>query len=280
MKTVAELLQHIFTIAGIDPADENLKKAVVSTSAIELPENGLNSFNSKFITIDEAPAKVKDTLFAQFRNGEEAWLNQQAQALGFEIDPAQKNFRDKLTTAFKKLKESQAKGDEPEKIKKYTEQINELTAKLSAIQAETAKAVNDALAKQEKEFDSERVNNFLISELSKHNLSGIHSDPDISRTVARSVIDKAFNESKITLVRGENGSFRLAQQHDPNLDYFEKNQKIAPENYIKNVLVNAKLVNQQNPDGDKKEGKQRHLQRKANGGSAYLGALESEQFQE
>lgn len=260
--TLAEFLHTVFTNSGVEVTDEQLAGIVKATATIALPTELTDQFNKSYVTRQEAikgdpilrqefakilqqDGTLRKALFAEFRNGDEAYLNTLATELGIEIDPSATDYKLKLKSAFAKLAEAKASGDKVD-VKKYTDQINDLNKKLSVIETEYQEKLTQAIAQKENEFTSELVNSFYESQLSNHKLiDSPTGDPALIKKIALETIKEKLRSMDVDIVRSADKRFQVKRKSSPDLDYFENGKAVEPENLITKLLVENKLVKQQ-----------------------------------
>lgn len=262
MALLAEFLNTLFTNSGIDVQDEKLASVIKQVANVNVPEELTNSFNNNYLTRKQAIsgdlalkaefAKVfenddnlRKTFYAQFRNGDEAYLSDIAKEYGIEIDPSAKDYKSKLKNALSKLATAE-KSDNKKDIEKYTAQINDLSQKLSQAQSDMEAKIKETVTQKEMEFNADLIESFYDRELSNHKLiDSPTGDAKLIKMVALQTIKDALSKKGLDIVRTADKRFAVRQKTSPDLAYFESGKEVAPENLIKSLLVESKLIAQQ-----------------------------------
>jgi hypothetical protein len=262
MSTIAEFLHTIFTNSGIEVTDEQLAGIVKATATVPLPAELTDKFNQSYVTRDQAikgdPAlkqefakilqsdgTLRKAMFAEFRNGDEAMLSTLATEYGVEIDPSATDYKTKLKSTFAKLAEAKASGDKVD-VKKYTDQINDLNKKLSGVEADYQAKIQQAIAEKESEFNNELLTSYYENQLSNHTLiDSPNGDTALMKRIALDTIKNKLQLMDAEIVRTSDKRFQVKRKSSPDLDYFENGKTVMPENLITKVLVDNKLVKQQ-----------------------------------
>lgn len=125
-----------------------------------------------------------------------------------------------------------------EEREKYNSQIKDLQTQLSSLTESNKKAIDDI----EQKHKSEQLGMLIDFELSGKNWANKNIEKQINVLTAKTLLDAKLRESKAIVVN-EDGTLKLKQSENPNLDYVDSGYKsVSFSDFADKVFADAKLI--------------------------------------
>lgn len=254
-KAFREVLEIIAAKTGLDlknPALADLLaiNTTVDDAVFTQIQTGLNGL----FTIDAAKnnSDLKKYYHAQAYNGMDAVVESilANQEFGFddtirtEIKGIEKT-TEKLPALIKKVKELESKkagaskGDAAELNKRIEELNNQIIA--------SKKSAEDQINQVKLSHNNELLDFALKNHLANFNYANDQLPKDINVLTAHNLLQKEAANKKVLFVRDANNNIILKPSDNPEMDYFENNQKVSFEAFTNGVLANNKMLKVSDP---------------------------------
>ena len=242
--------------AGITIDDEKLKE--ITTSDLEVPDEIGNQFKANLMSVDAAKnnAELKNHFYKLALNPMDKFQLERAKGIqGFTDEDVRKleeltssyekaKFVDKRLAEILEAKSGSGDGDETERLKKLKKEIEDLNLKLSSKDTDHQKALDDFAAKAEKDV----IEFALMSELLSKDFADDKRDKLKNAKLTRVLLDDEFATQKVALKKSEDGSLKLVQKENPDLDYMVDNKPVTLSAFVDTFMGREGLLKVANPD--------------------------------
>lgn len=248
MATASELLNELFTRAGVDVEDETLKKIVTNGDLLKLtvPDDMATAIQSKLHTLESAKAVLKPALkkeiTAELYNGVDSELYDLATEYG--VDGTQlktlSKTSERLKTLASKIKELSAKADDStgKEKKDLIEQINALKADKATL----SQTHQTEIANVRKEADTEVTNFALVAHLKGYNYVNDKAGKDANAKLASILLnDRIASLNAVAKYDKKLGKVTLVSQ-DGTVVYDSTNKPITFETLSDQVVAENNLI--------------------------------------
>jgi hypothetical protein len=254
-KVISELLQN----AGYDIEESSEELGTVLAIDTDIPDDAATRLKSGLLTLESAKnnPEIKKHFTAQALNTVDTTLNEFADEYGeipadklAEIN-AEKSSYKKTTMMLKALKEVEASkagkaGDDGE-TKKQLEarkaKIKELTDQLNS----TKTAHEEALKAERERASSSILNYAQNAELGGFEYGNSDLEKETNILIARQLVDKHLKELGALPKTGENGSIKLVQASDPEMEFMLENKSASYRSLAEKILSEKKLLKVSDP---------------------------------
>lgn len=224
---------------------------------IELEDGIANEINASLMNIDGAKnnSSIKSHFYASALAGVDSELLTTAAELGLDPDTisalkADKDTYNKMRVLRDKAKEQLSKQTQGsgEKTTELSKMIQDLNAQLAA-----EKKGRKADLEAQKQTHTKEIIDYIVSaNLSAKNYAESALPAQVRIKVAKSLLEDNLAQKGISLVN-ENGSIRLKQAANPELDYYDSNNKpLSFDDFTNQILAENKLLAASNPDSVRK----------------------------
>ncbi len=204
---------------------------------VEVQDDVANELVTQLMTADGAKnnADVKKHFFAQALNGIDSEINSLATELGVEFKS--ENTYDRIRLLSAKMKEAQTKQSGGDK-EQYETQIKDLNNKMAKLIEDHDKSVLDLQGKH-----NDEITDFMIQSMLSGKSYAMKDLPiEANVTTAKTLLSQELAKKGVKLVR-ENGTLKLKQSGDTNLDYYDEAHKaVSFEDFTNSVLAANKLL--------------------------------------
>lgn len=250
-KFISEILQN----AGYDIQANSEALGTVLAIETDIPDEAANHLKTNLLTVESAKnnADIKKHFTAQALNTVDTTLSEFAEAYGeipadkmAEIN-AEKSSYKKTTLMLNALKEVEAgkagaaggaDDDTKQKLEARKQKIDELTSQLTTIKENHEQALRDVQNQASNKILSYAQN----TELASREYAQEELDKSTNVLIARQIIDSQLTELGAKVVSGEDGSLRLVQAGDPEMDFMVENKKISYGSLADKILGEKKLL--------------------------------------
>ena len=246
---LGEFLNQLGQTAGIDKSliNDLLENETVANS--EVNDEFANQLNGNILTVDSAKhnPNVRNHYFAQFNNGIDTMIGRYADGLPDEIKEDVLG-KEKTTQRISSLIEAQnklieearksgGKGDSKELADKIAELNQQIVDLKSGYETEKTQLI---------ESHSEKLRNMRMkTTLGTYQYSDAYDRSD-AILLAENKVQNRLREKGLKLVDVDGN---LSLQTSEGQDYYENNQKVAFEDFTKDVLAESKLLKVQQSPG-------------------------------
>jgi len=238
--------------------------ALANAAGVTLEQEVKDALSGVDISIDDAiDTKMKTELMtlesakhnsvlakhhkAQALNAVDRELNEIIGDYGFE-DTDVSRFQNEPSTfkrvrlvhdRVKELESSKTGGGTDEAtVKKWKSQIDQLNADVLRAKQEAELAIANA-----KREAAESITDYAIqSRLNSYDYANSELDKSVNTTVAKTILETEMAKAGVKVVRSNDGSLKLVQADDPELDYVVENKKVDFSNFADKVLGEKKML--------------------------------------
>lgn len=257
MAKLGKLFVDLALAAGIAIDDDKLKD--ITTSDMEVPDDIAASLKSNLMTEEAAKnnASLKRHFTAQALNTVDAELSDfiksytdftDADKSAFE---AEKSTYKRIPLLMKRVQEIEGKKAstdpaDPTAAKK----LEAMKAELDKVNAQVLEVKNShqtELASAKAQAEKDLLDFAIKSELLGKEYANKDLDKPTNVLIARQILDAKLAEAKVKVVKGENGSPRLVQIDNPEMDYMVDNKKVEFGSFTDSVLGEKKLLHVATP---------------------------------
>jgi len=255
-KLFAELLQN----AGYDIEAENEALGAVLAIDTDIPDDAATVLKSNLLTLESAKHNpdIKKHFTAQALNTVDTTLSDFANEYGeipqekLDAINAEKSSYKKtamMLNALKEVERSKAAGgngagEETQKqLKARKEKIEQLTQELTRMKESHEQALN-----AERQKAASRILDFAQNtELGMRDFANKDLDKSTNVLIARQIVDSYLNEIGAMPVPDENGSIKLVQASDPDMDFMLENKNPSYGSLADKILSEKKILSVSDP---------------------------------